>query len=95
MSTKEMKKVLMVLVLLFVAVPAFGAFIEIPPKDPQCARGEKAICGQSCTSTLVYCGPSGTWEDGKFIQTPTGRGDCNVTSCSWNCFCVGGGVSHD
>lgn len=81
-----MKKVLMILVLLLITGSAFGAFIEILPDDPKCASDEKAVCTKSCMSTLLACGPYGTWENGEFKEIP--YKECNTTTCSWNCICI-------
>ena len=82
-----MKKLFIVL-LIIIFSPTLGitSFVDIPPKDLQCKENEKAMCIQSCMSTLVFCGPFGTFENGKFIEGK--ESDCNTTTCSWNCICI-------
>jgi hypothetical protein len=83
-----MKKLLFAfLILLFIPLVSLGAWVEVPPKNPNCKDGEKAACFESCMSTAVYCGPFGTFDkEGNF--TKESYKDCNTTTCSWNCMCL-------
>ena len=60
--------------------------VTAPPIDPQCKEGEKAMCTRVCASTLLFCGPFATWENGEFKEIP--YKDCNTTECWWNCMCL-------
>ena len=51
------------------------------PPVGNCNRDEVWRCYQgACMTTAMMC-PQ-IWEDGKYI------GDCNTTSCKWDCMCL-------
>lgn len=78
-----MKRIIVSVLVLMAGLPLL---IQEEPVDPNCKTGEVAICIQSCVSTLLYCGPFGTFDNGVFSITPFR--DCNQTECLWNCICV-------